>query len=104
LTFKHLKKRVSLETTLKQQSKLFERLQNKQFWIWDVEEHKQEDIRTKRDCCFNHIIGLAQKDTADNDGTLDKEDKEATSYNDIFDAFRIALKCYHYEDSSSEYI
>jgi hypothetical protein len=26
---------------------------------------------------------------------------EATSYNDIFDAFRLALKFYHFEDSSS---
>jgi hypothetical protein len=34
----------------------------------------------------------------DNDGTLDKE---STSYNDIFDAFRLALKFYHFEDSSS---
>jgi hypothetical protein len=31
----------------------------------------------------------------DNDGVLDKE---ATSYNDIFDAFRLA-----FEDSSSKY-
>ena len=29
----------------------------------------------------------------DNDGTLDKE---ATPYNDIFDAFRLALKFYHF--------
>jgi hypothetical protein len=28
-------------------------------------------------------------------GTLDKE---ATSYNDIFDAFRLALKFYHFEE------
>jgi hypothetical protein len=36
-------------------------------------------------------------DTAvDNDGTLDKE---VTSYNDIFDAFRLALKFYHFEES-----
>ncbi|MFL6442065.1 MAG: hypothetical protein ACJ702_08920 [Nitrososphaeraceae archaeon] len=33
----------------------------------------------------------------DNDGTLDKE---VTSYNDIFDAFRLALKFYRFEDSS----
>jgi hypothetical protein len=33
----------------------------------------------------------------DNDGTLDKE---ATSYNDIFDAFRLALKFYSFKDSS----
>jgi hypothetical protein len=37
--------------------------------------------------------------TVDNDGVLDKE---ATSYNDIFDAFRLALKFYHYRDSSSD--
>jgi hypothetical protein len=27
----------------------------------------------------------------------------ATSYDDIFDAFRLALRFYHFEDSSSEY-
>jgi hypothetical protein len=32
----------------------------------------------------------------DNDGILDKD---STSYNDIFDAFRLALKFYHYEES-----
>jgi aromatic ring-cleaving dioxygenase len=32
----------------------------------------------------------------DNVGTLDKE---ATSYNDVFDAFRLASKFYHFEDS-----
>jgi hypothetical protein len=35
----------------------------------------------------------------DNDGVLDKE---ATSYNDIFDAFRLALKFYHFEEGSSD--
>jgi hypothetical protein len=33
----------------------------------------------------------------DNDGTLDKE---STSYNDIFGAFRLALNFYHFRDSS----
>ena len=60
MTFKDLKKRVCLETT--QQTLLFERLQNKPFWIWDRQEHKQEDIRTKGECCFNHIIGVPTKD------------------------------------------
>jgi hypothetical protein len=64
LTFKDLKKRVSLEAT-QQQSKLFERLENKPFWIWNIEEHKQQDINTNGDCCFNHIIGLPSKDTVD---------------------------------------
>lgn len=61
MTFKDLKKIVSLETT-RQQIKLFERLRDKPFWIWNVEEHKQEDIKTKGDCCFNHIIGLPRKE------------------------------------------
>jgi hypothetical protein len=34
-------------------------------------------------------------DSWSNDGVLDKE---ATSYNDIFDAFRLALKFYHFEE------
>jgi hypothetical protein len=65
LTFKELKKRITLEATTEQQSKLSERLQNKPFWIWDIEEHKHEDIRTNGDCCFNHIIGLPGKDGVD---------------------------------------
>jgi len=32
----------------------------------------------------------------DNDGTLDKE--ATTSYNDIFDAFRLALKFYSFRN------
>ena len=46
---------------------------------------------------FNKLI-TSPRTTVDNDGTLDKE---ATSYNDIFDAFRLALKFYHFEESSS---
>jgi hypothetical protein len=37
-------------------------LRNKPFWIWNVQEHKQEDVITNGDCCFNHIIGLPTKD------------------------------------------
>jgi hypothetical protein len=43
---------------------------------------------------FDKII-TALRTAIDNDGTLDKE---STSYNDIFDAFR--LKFYPFEDSS----
>jgi hypothetical protein len=64
VTFKDLKKRVSLELP-QQQSSFFKRLHNKPFWIWNTEEHKQEDINTKGNCCFNHIIGLPQKDGTD---------------------------------------
>jgi hypothetical protein len=64
LTFKELKKIVSVATT-QRQSRLSKILKDKAFWIWNVEEHKQEDIRTNGDCCFNHIIGLPQKDGND---------------------------------------
>ena len=64
MTFKDLKKIVSLELT-QQQSRLFEKLQNKPFWIWNIAEHRREDTRTNGDCCFNHIIGLPQKDGND---------------------------------------
>jgi hypothetical protein len=64
LTFKDLKKKVSLELA-QQQSRVFERLQNKPFWIWSIKEHKQEDIITNGDCCFNHILGLPRKDSGD---------------------------------------
>ena len=43
---------------------------------------------------FDKLI-TALRTTVDNDGTLDKE---ATSYNDIFDAFRLALKFYHFQE------
>jgi hypothetical protein len=65
VTFKDLKKRVSLEATTQQQLRLNERLQNKPFWIWDKQQHKLEDVRTDGNCCFNYIIGLPQKDGND---------------------------------------
>jgi hypothetical protein len=64
LTFKDLKKRVTLDLA-QQQSMLFEILQNKPFWIWNTEQHKLEDIRTSGDCCFNHILGLPNKEGQD---------------------------------------
>jgi hypothetical protein len=62
LTFKDLKKIVSLEATIQQQSRLSEILKHKPFWIWNTEEHKQQDINTKGQCCFNHIIGPPTKE------------------------------------------
>jgi hypothetical protein len=63
LTFKDLRKRINLEAP-QQQSRLFERLQNRPpFWIWNIEEHKhkQQDIRTNGDCCFDQIIDYLKK-------------------------------------------
>ncbi|MFL6469249.1 MAG: hypothetical protein ACJ71H_00195 [Nitrososphaeraceae archaeon] len=48
---------------------------------------------------FDKLV-TSLRTAVDNDGTLDKE---ATSYNDIFDAFRLALKFYSFTDSSSSY-
>jgi hypothetical protein len=45
---------------------------------------------------FDKLI-TALRTAVDNNGTLDKE---STSYNDIFDAFRLALKFYQFRDSS----
>jgi hypothetical protein len=43
---------------------------------------------------FDKLI-TALRTAVDNDGALDKE---STSYNDIFDAFRLALKFYHFQE------
>jgi hypothetical protein len=63
--FKDLQKLVSQQQHENTRKELFRRLQGKPFWIWNIEEHKQEDIRTDGDCCFNHMIGLPQKDGYD---------------------------------------
>ena len=65
IVFKDLQKLVSKQQAEITRKELFSRLQDKAFWIWDKEQHKQEDIRTNGDCCFNHIIGLPQKDGED---------------------------------------
>jgi hypothetical protein len=59
--FKDVKKRINLEVT-QRQSRLYEKLYHTLFWIWNVDEHERADIRTDGYCCFNHIIGLPQKD------------------------------------------
>jgi hypothetical protein len=59
------KEKSSLEVT-QEQTRLFERLQNQPFWIWNIEEHKRDDIMANGECCcFNQIIGLPQKDGVD---------------------------------------
>jgi hypothetical protein len=63
LTFKDLKRVSSEGLRTQRQHKLTEILHNKPFWIWNIKEHKQEDVRTNGYCCFNHIIGLPSKDS-----------------------------------------
>jgi hypothetical protein len=41
-----------------EQAQLLQRgYETNHFRIWDKFKHKQEDAKTKGDCCFNHIIG-----------------------------------------------
>ena len=62
MTFKDLRKRISSSNQQQQQTQSFDKLHNKPFWIWNTREHKLEDVRTKGECCFNHIIGLPTKE------------------------------------------
>ena len=46
LTFEDLQKLVHSQSN-SEQTELLQRLTSKPFWIWNVEQHKQEDIKTK---------------------------------------------------------
>jgi hypothetical protein len=61
VTFKDLQKLVQSQSE-PDHLQLLQRLRDKPFWIWDKQLHRQEDIKTKGDCCFNHIVGLPTKD------------------------------------------
>jgi hypothetical protein len=48
MTFKDLGKRIGRSSNQQQQqTHSFDKLQNKPFWIWNIEEYKLEDVRTK---------------------------------------------------------
>jgi hypothetical protein len=66
LTFKDLQKVVQSNTNgQKNPIELTLALQDKPFWIFDKEQHRQEYIRTNGKCCFWHAIGCPQKDGRD---------------------------------------
>ena len=44
-----------------QQQQFFEQLKSKPFWIWDKHKHKRQYVLSSGKCCFNHVIGLPQK-------------------------------------------
>jgi hypothetical protein len=56
IAFKDLQKLVSQQQRENTRKELFQKLQDKPFWVWDKQQHKQEDIRTDGDCCL--IISL----------------------------------------------
>jgi hypothetical protein len=46
----------------KEMQQLLGRLRDKPFWIWNKnEDHEKRRLNMMGDCCFNHIIGLPQK-------------------------------------------
>lgn len=61
MTFKELQKVIESQPNPKQ-TKAFQRLRDKPFWLWDAAAHKEKDIVNRGDCCFNHIIGPPRKD------------------------------------------
>ena len=68
MTFKDLQKLVESQSSSSSNlelQKLLTRLRDKLFWIWDKNQHRREDIKTKGDCCFNHIIGLPKKENGE---------------------------------------
>jgi hypothetical protein len=157
VAFKDLQKLVSYSQSQRENTskELFQRLQGKPFWIWNIDGANPSFIRSlklqigeeadydkviarcrseglggdgtqdmkivpvnfksEHKAMLGHCKMILEKDggriainpdkfdklitalrtAADNHGTLDKE---STSYNDIFDAFRLALKFYHFEE------
>ena len=65
VVFNGLQKLVQHSQQENTRKELFQKLQNKPFWIWNIAEHKQEDTKTNGDCCFNDIIGLPQRNGID---------------------------------------
>jgi hypothetical protein len=65
IVFKDLQRLVSQQQREKTAKELFERLQGNLSGYGTNNSNKEEDIRTDGDCCFNHIIGLPQKDSID---------------------------------------
>ena len=55
MTFRDLQKLVQSQSN-PEENQLLERLRDKQFWIWDQNEHKQEDIRTKGECKIVELV------------------------------------------------
>ena len=67
MTFKDLQKLIhsSSQPNPEHIEPLLDSINDKPFWIWNIEEHKQQDIETKGDCCFNHILFLPKKNGVD---------------------------------------
>jgi hypothetical protein len=65
VTFKDLQKVVQSNGQTSTSIDLQSKLEGKPFWIFDREQHRQENIRTGEQCCFWQGIGCPQKDGKD---------------------------------------
>jgi hypothetical protein len=68
VTFKDLQKLVQSQAeqiASRSNLGLDAKLQGLPLWIFDEEQHRLQDIKTKSNCCFWHVIGLPQKDGHD---------------------------------------
>lgn len=61
MTFKEIRTQLDKVQPSLENYQVFEILQNKPFWIWNKDQHIQDDILTNGNCCFNHITGLPIK-------------------------------------------
>jgi hypothetical protein len=109
MTFKDLQRLVQSQSG-QECSLLLQRLRDKPFWIWDQSNHKQRDISTKGALLLGHCKLLLEQGYIAINPVFDKLvtslrtavaeenilDKESTSYSDIFDAFRLALKSHKF--------
>lgn len=41
--------------------KIFNKITNKPFWLWNKDQDKQEFDKHNGACCFNHVVGLPEK-------------------------------------------
>jgi hypothetical protein len=62
VTFKDLQKLTTIQKNPNiTKSSDFDIFKGLPFWIWSESEHKKQDILTKGQCCFNHVLGLPLK-------------------------------------------
>ena len=59
---RHQKVRLRNQNQKQESSFNFSDLNGKPFWIWNKEEHHRLATETNEHCCFNHTVGLPQKD------------------------------------------
>jgi hypothetical protein len=58
---RHQKQRQRNQKQKQESSFNFAELNGKPFWIWAKEDHRQQAAATNGQCCFNHVVGLPQK-------------------------------------------